>query len=76
MYRIDDYLWMGRDGMKMQGTNGSQLWDLAFAVQGLIENPRIRDEFKVRSSMLRPFVYEGGRVVARPFSLFSLGLDV
>ena len=46
-YRVDDYLWLGRDGMKMQGTNGSQLWDCAFAVQGLIENPRVKDEFKV-----------------------------
>jgi hypothetical protein len=25
-----DYLWMGTDGMKMNGTNGSQLWDTAF----------------------------------------------
>ena len=24
--RIPDYMWMGRDGMKMNGTNGSQLW--------------------------------------------------
>jgi cycloartenol synthase len=25
--RIDDYLWEGEDGLKMQGYNGSQLWD-------------------------------------------------
>nr|XP_006636690.2 PREDICTED: lanosterol synthase [Lepisosteus oculatus] len=35
--RIPDYLWMGLDGMKMQGTNGSQLWDTAFAVQAFLE---------------------------------------
>uniref|UniRef100_A0A8C8RXG4 Terpene cyclase/mutase family member n=1 Tax=Pelusios castaneus TaxID=367368 RepID=A0A8C8RXG4_9SAUR len=35
--RIPDYLWMGVDGMKMQGTNGSQLWDTAFAVQAFLE---------------------------------------
>ncbi|KAG2459011.1 GANP protein, partial [Polypterus senegalus] len=35
--RISDYLWMGLDGMKMQGTNGSQLWDTAFAVQAFLE---------------------------------------
>ncbi|RDD36321.1 Lanosterol synthase [Trichoplax sp. H2] len=35
--RIPDYLWIGRDGMKMQGTNGSQLWDCAFAVQAFAE---------------------------------------
>jgi hypothetical protein len=23
--RVPDYLWMGRDGMKMNGTNGSQV---------------------------------------------------
>ena len=28
-----DYLWVAEDGMKMQGYNGSQLWDTAFAVQ-------------------------------------------
>uniref|UniRef100_A0A6Q2X1S2 Terpene cyclase/mutase family member n=1 Tax=Esox lucius TaxID=8010 RepID=A0A6Q2X1S2_ESOLU len=36
--RIPDYLWLGMDGMKMQGTNGSQLWDTAFAVQAFLEN--------------------------------------
>ncbi|CAM9278726.1 unnamed protein product [Lampetra planeri] len=35
--RIPDYLWIGLDGMKMQGTNGSQLWDTTFAVQAFLE---------------------------------------
>ncbi|XP_065417261.1 lanosterol synthase-like isoform X3 [Chrysemys picta bellii] len=35
--RIPDYLWLGLDGMKMQGTNGSQLWDTVFAVQAFLE---------------------------------------
>lgn len=35
--RIKDYLWLGLDGMKMQGTNGSQTWDTSFAVQALLE---------------------------------------
>uniref|UniRef100_UPI00358E27D6 lanosterol synthase isoform X2 n=1 Tax=Myxine glutinosa TaxID=7769 RepID=UPI00358E27D6 len=35
--RIPDYLWIGLDGMKMQGTNGSQLWDSALAVQAFLE---------------------------------------
>ncbi|CBI16772.3 unnamed protein product, partial [Vitis vinifera] len=30
--RIKDYLWMAEDGMKMQGYNGSQLWDVALTV--------------------------------------------
>jgi hypothetical protein len=28
-------LWVAEDGMKMQGYNGSQLWDTAFAVQAI-----------------------------------------
>jgi len=31
--RVYDYLWVAEDGLKMQGYNGSQLWDTAFAVQ-------------------------------------------
>ncbi len=31
--RLHDCLWVAEDGMKMQGYNGSQLWDTAFAVQ-------------------------------------------
>ncbi|KAK6944648.1 Squalene cyclase, N-terminal [Dillenia turbinata] len=34
--RIFDYLWLAEDGMKMQGYNGSQLWDCAFAAQAII----------------------------------------
>lgn len=33
-----DYLWVAEDGMKMNGYNGSQLWDTAFAAQALLEN--------------------------------------
>ncbi len=36
---------MGLDGMKMNGTNGSQLWDTAFMVQALIET-RLREKYK------------------------------
>jgi squalene/oxidosqualene cyclase-like protein len=32
-----DYLWLAEDGMKMNGYNGSQLWDTAFAVQAVKE---------------------------------------
>ena len=35
--RIDDYLWLSADGMKMQGYNGSQLWDTVFSVQALAD---------------------------------------
>jgi cycloartenol synthase len=35
--RIDDYLWVAEDGMKMQGYNGSQTWDTSFAMQAAVE---------------------------------------
>lgn len=35
--RVDDFLWLGREGLMMMGTNGSQLWDLAFLAQALVE---------------------------------------
>ena len=41
--RTDDYLWDGPDGTKMQGYNGSQLWDTAFAVQALLASPSRTD---------------------------------
>lgn len=42
--RIDDYLWDGDDGLKMQGYNGSQLWDTAFAAQAMLESGLPRRE--------------------------------
>ncbi|XP_068641549.1 cycloartenol synthase 2-like [Aristolochia californica] len=42
--RICDYLWIAEDGMKMQGYNGSQLWDTAFAVQAIIST-NLTEEF-------------------------------
>ncbi|KAL0338800.1 UNVERIFIED_CONTAM: Cycloartenol Synthase [Sesamum angustifolium] len=42
--RIYDYLWLAEDGMKMQGYNGSQLWDTAFAVQAIIST-NLAEEF-------------------------------
>lgn len=35
--RRDDYLWVAEDGMKMNGYNGSQLWDAVFAAQAIME---------------------------------------
>ncbi|OSX64198.1 hypothetical protein POSPLADRAFT_1069633 [Postia placenta MAD-698-R-SB12] len=32
-----DFLWIGGEGMRMCGTNGSQLWDIAFITQALVE---------------------------------------
>lgn len=35
--RVNDYLWLSEDGMKIQGYNGSQLWDTVFSVQAILE---------------------------------------
>ena len=35
--RVQDYIWLSEDGMKIQGYNGSQLWDTAFTIQSFIE---------------------------------------
>lgn len=43
--RLHDYLWVAEDGMKMQGYNGSQLWDTAFAVQAIAAAGDIGMEF-------------------------------
>ncbi|KAJ3369871.1 Lanosterol synthase (Oxidosqualene--lanosterol cyclase) [Allomyces arbusculus] len=34
---VADFMWMSDDGMRMNGTNGSQLWDTAFIVQAATE---------------------------------------
>ncbi len=33
-----DYLWVAEDGMKMQGYNGAQLWETAFAANAVLEH--------------------------------------
>ncbi|KAK1925398.1 terpenoid cyclases/protein prenyltransferase alpha-alpha toroid [Papiliotrema laurentii] len=35
--RVEDFLWLSKEGMFMTGTNGSQLWDLAFLAQAAVE---------------------------------------
>ncbi|KAG6771504.1 hypothetical protein POTOM_022872 [Populus tomentosa] len=42
--RIKDYLWVAEDGMKMQGYNGSQFWDVSFTVQAILAT-NFADEF-------------------------------
>lgn len=34
--RIQDFLWMSKDGYLMNGTNGVQTWDTAFAIQAVV----------------------------------------
>ncbi|EKD19457.1 uncharacterized protein L3040_002666 [Drepanopeziza brunnea f. sp. 'multigermtubi'] len=45
--RLADYLWVNKEGMMVNGTNGVQCWDTAFLIQavmdaGLAEDPKWR----------------------------------
>lgn len=35
--KVENFLWMGKDGLMMTGTDGSQLWDLTFISQAMKE---------------------------------------
>ncbi|KAJ3115426.1 Lanosterol synthase (Oxidosqualene--lanosterol cyclase) [Phlyctochytrium bullatum] len=37
-YRNLDFMWKSGEGLMMNGTNGSQLWDTAFTVQAIVES--------------------------------------
>jgi lanosterol synthase len=37
LYRLQDYCWMNKDGMLVNGTNGVQVWDTAFSIQAVVE---------------------------------------
>jgi len=39
--RLPDYLCRASDGLKMQGYNSSELWDTAFAVQGILATDQV-----------------------------------
>lgn len=52
-----DFLWMAKDGMRMNGTNGSQLWDTSFVCQsmveaGLAQEPEFHDSMKKALSFI------------------------
>lgn len=42
--RRQDFMWLAREGMMMCGTNGSQLWDIAFVAQAIVEGGIACDE--------------------------------
>jgi lanosterol synthase len=42
--RMEDFLWVKDEGMLMNGTNGVQNWDTAFAIQATIEAGLAQDE--------------------------------
>lgn len=39
-----DFMWISGEGMMMSGTNGSQLWDIGFMTQALVETGLAKDE--------------------------------
>lgn len=39
-----DFMWIGAEGMMMCGTNGSQLWDVGFITQALVETGLANEE--------------------------------
>ena len=48
----DDFLWLAKEGMMMTGTNGSQLWDIGFITQALVETG-LAEEEENRESLVK-----------------------
>ena len=42
--RCPDFLWLGKEGLMVTGTNGSQLWDTAFISQAIVETGLAAEE--------------------------------
>ena len=51
-----DFMWVGAEGMMMCGTNGSQLWDIGFVTQALVETGLAREEAN-RESLVRALAW-------------------
>lgn len=49
-----DFMWMTPEGMIMCGTNGSQLWDIGFITQALVETG-LANEDQNKESLLKAF---------------------
>jgi squalene/oxidosqualene cyclase-like protein len=53
--RVPAYLWLAEDGMKVQGYNGSMIWDTSFALQAVAE-AGLQKEFSEMSSKAWAFL--------------------
>lgn len=75
--RIDDYLYVAEDGMKMQGYNGSQLWDTSFALQALADAPaHVIERFeRPLTKVVRGVVWEAASCCKRLLALHRLTLS-
>ncbi|KAK7030717.1 terpene cyclase/mutase family member [Favolaschia claudopus] len=62
----DDFMWMGADGMVLSGTNGTQLWDIAFITQALVETG-LADLPENKESLIRALEWlEDAQVLENP----------
>ncbi|KAI7944087.1 hypothetical protein MJO28_011615 [Puccinia striiformis f. sp. tritici] len=52
--KLKNFLWMNKDGMGVSATNGSQLWDLGFITQALVESGLAKtDDPSTQDSVIR-----------------------
>jgi lanosterol synthase len=61
-----DFMWLGKDGMMMCGTNGSQLWDAAFITQALVETGLANEEDNKPSLIKALHWLEQGQMLDNP----------
>lgn len=54
--RLEDYIWLSEDGIKMNMYNGTQLWDTCFMAQALMENPNRMPEINDALRKIDKFV--------------------
>lgn len=73
--RNQDFMWMGPEGMMMNGTNGSQLWDCSFIIQALAE-AQLADVELYRDHMVKALEFMDITQVNRSINIpiFSLVL--
>lgn len=54
--RLDDYLWVAEDGMKMNGYNGSQFWDTVFMAHAILEGKDLSANSKSQLAKIEQFL--------------------
>ncbi|KAG6037956.1 hypothetical protein E4U41_004618 [Claviceps citrina] len=54
--RLDECLWVNREGMLCNGTNGVQCWDTAFLIQGVFE-AGLQNDKRWRPMLIRALEY-------------------
>jgi len=49
--RLEDYMWLGPEGLRMSGYNGSQLWDTSFAAQAMCASQRFMQSDTMKAAL-------------------------